>query len=257
PRDIVDTQIEAGLGHTAQERKRIEEWIADVLATRAYEFPSTREPVIDRQLQIGDCQALHLAGRILEDFKPRMLTVQVLALDDAHADFGFWDYNTDYYEYIKHIKTTDELIGNLWERIQKDPYLRETTSLVIRPECGRDDEVNIYGQLGHSPGNYYAHYVWMSALGPDFKKNHVVEERVQRRDLVPTLTYLMSGQNAEYATGHVRTQMFRDDFRLPEYVLPPTAEVKEPVINWEAIVEERRTAEKVKAFARSTVGYGD
>jgi hypothetical protein len=257
PREIVDTNVEMGLGHTASERKRIEDWIADVLKARAYEFPSTREPVIDRQLQIGDCQALHLAGRILKDFKPKMITVQVLALDDAHADFGFWDYNTDYWEYIKHIKTTDELIGNLWAGIQADPYLRETTSLLIRPECGRDDEVNIYGQLGHSPGNYYAHYVWMSALGPDFKKGHVVRERVQRRDLVPTITYLMSGENAEYATGHVRTQLFRDEYRMPDYVLPPTADVREPVINWEAIVEERRTAERIRKLARSTVGYGD
>ena len=82
-------------------------------------------------------------------------------------------------------------------------------------------------------------------------------ERVQRRDVVPTLVYLMSGENAEYATGHVRTQMFKDEYNLPKYILPPTAEVKEPAVDWEKIVEERRTAEKIKEFARSTVGYGD
>jgi hypothetical protein len=28
---------------------------------------------------------------------PKIVTVQLLALDDAHADFGYWDYNTDYW----------------------------------------------------------------------------------------------------------------------------------------------------------------
>ena len=51
--------------------------------------------------------------------------------------------------------------------------------------------------------------------------------------------------------------MFKDEYNMPKYILPPTAEVKEPAVDWEKIVEERRTAEKVKEFARSTVGYGD
>jgi hypothetical protein len=255
PAEMFDLLIEKGLGHTAQERRDIEEWLADVMARRTYIPPSTREPLIDRQLQYGDAQCLVMAPQILKAFKPRILTLQILALDDAHADFGYWDYNTDYWEYIKHVKATDELIGNLWAEVQADPYLRKTTALLVRPECGRDDEVNIYGQLGHSPGNYYAHYVWTMALGPDFKKNHVVEDKVQRRDLATTITYLMGGGNAEHSVGHVRTQMFRDEYRLPKYVLPFTAEATGPA--FETIREDRRTAEQIKKFARSTVGYGD
>ncbi|MFQ5790995.1 MAG: hypothetical protein ACE5JI_11040, partial [Acidobacteriota bacterium] len=228
-----------------------------VMARKSYIPPSTKEPLIDRAVQYGDAQCLHLVPQVLKAFKPKVITVQILAMDDAHADFGFWDYNTDYWEYIRHVKATDELIGSLWNAIQSDPYFRDTTALIVRPECGRDDEINIYGQLGHSPGNYYAHYVWTMALGPDFKKGHIVSERVQRRDLVPTITYLMSGENAEYSTGHIRTQLFRDDYGLPKYELPFTAEVHEPPIDWEKIYAERRTAEKIKQFARSTVGYGD
>ena len=256
PRDLFDLLIEKGLGHTPKERKDIMEWIADVMARRSYIPPSTREPLIDRELQYGDAQALHMVPQILKVFKPKIVTVQVLALDDAHADFGYWDYNTDYWEYIKHVKATDELIGKMWAEVQADPYLRDTTALILRPECGRDDEINIYGQLGHSPGNYYAHYVWTMAIGPDFKKNQVVAGKVQRRDLVPTITYMMSGQSAEHSVGHVRTQMFKDEHRLPPYVLPFTADMK-PGIDWEGPQEERRRAEAFKRFARSTVGYGD
>jgi hypothetical protein len=84
----------------------------------------------------------------------------------------------------------------------------------------------------------------------------VVTDKVQRRDLVPTITYLMSGQKAEHSVGHVRTQMFQDRHRLTPYDLPFTADAV-PGIDWEGEREERRRAETFKRFARSTVGYGD
>jgi len=170
-----------------------------------------------------------LAPQILKSFRPKILTLQILGLDEAHADFGHGYENTGYAEYARHIRVTDELIGNLWTEIQSDPALASKTALIIRPDCGRDDEVDAYGQLGHSPGNDGAHSVWTMALGPDFRKGVVVAERVSRRDLAPTITYLMSGGSAEHATGHVRTQMFRERFRLPEYAPPVMAGIPAPV----------------------------
>jgi hypothetical protein len=225
PRDIVARHLEPELGHSARERSRLEEWLADVRSKRVGEIPSTKESVIDRPLQVGDCQSILMAGEILRAFKPKMITIQLLALDEAHAEHHFSDCDTGFEAYRRHLRTTDELIGRLWADIQADPYFRGTTALLIRPECGRDRTVNPYGQLGHTTGSYDAHYVWTTALGPDFKRGHVVKERVQRRDLAPTITYLMSGENAEYATGHVRTQLFDDRYRMPPYVPPPTVEV--------------------------------
>ncbi len=239
---IVDRDVERGLGHTPGERRRIADFIDGALVRKSYVPPSTRAPVIPREAPLGDAQVLTLVPHILKEFKPKCITAQILALDDAHADFGFWDYNTDFREYLRHIRTTDELIGNIWNEIRSDPYLRDTTALVIRPECGRDDEVDSQGRLGHSPGNHSAHHVWMMALGPDFRKGLRVAERVQRRDVAPTLVYLMSGANAEYATGHVRTQMFKEEYNLPPYVLPPTAGAQKPAADWEKIAEERRMA---------------
>ena len=106
--EIVDLNVEKGLGHTPKERKHVEDFIGGVLAQKSYIPASTREPVINREIPYGDAQVLTLVPQILKEFKPKSITAQILALDDAHADFGFWDYNTDYWEYIKHIKTTDE-----------------------------------------------------------------------------------------------------------------------------------------------------
>lgn len=232
PPELYDINVEPGLGHGARDRARIEEWIADVLASRAYELPSTKRPAVDRPFPLGDCQSIVLAERILRDFKPKMITVQVLALDDAHPDFGSPRSArgaTGFETYLQHLAVLDELIGGLWARIQCDPGLRGTTALLIRPDCGRNAEVDRYGQLGHSPGDDHAHNVWTSALGPDFETGRVVRERVERRDLAPTITYLMSGAGAEHASGHVRTQLFRDRYRMPRYVPPLAGKIVETV----------------------------
>ena len=225
-REIVDRSLERALGHTAFERRVIEDFLADVRARKLYEIPRTKRPVLDGEIQVGDCRSIRIAGRILKAFKPRIITVQVLGLAEACADFGHPPDETGYERYLSHLETTDELLGELWAEIQADPYFRATTALVVRPDCGRDGKIDRYGQLGHCSGSYDAHTVWTMALGPDFPGGRVVRERVQRRDLAPTLTYLMSGESAEHATGHVRTQMFKDAYRLPRYVLPPTAETR-------------------------------
>jgi hypothetical protein len=218
PRDLVARQFERGLGLEERQWVQLEEWVADVVARKAYVPASTRSPLIDREVPYGDAQCLEVAKSILKEFKPRLLTIQILALDDAHADAGFWDYDTDFEQYLQHVATTDELIGNLWDFVQQDPYLKDTTALLLRPECGRDDEVNVYGQLHHSQGNYYAHHVWTLAAGPDIKKGLVRTEKVNRRDFCPTLVYQLAGVDAaRYATGSVRTQMFHDSFGLPGY----------------------------------------
>lgn len=220
PREIVALNVEPGLGTTTRERRELEEFVADVHARRTFVPPRTVVPPIEQPAPLGDAEMLTLAPQILKSFKPKILTLHVLGLDVAHADFGHQHGETGYVHYARHLRTTDELIGNLWSEIQSDPVLSGKTALIIRPDCGRDDRVDRYGQLGHSPGNYDAHVVWTMALGPDFRRGAVVTDLVSRRDLAPTITYLMSGETAEHATGHVRTQMFRQAAGLPEYAPP-------------------------------------
>lgn len=230
PRELVERHVERRLGHSARERVALEEFLADA-RSRGRDLPATRRPCPGRGVLSGDCQSLWLAGQVLRVFKPRIVTVQVLGLDEAHAELGPGDDETGFDRYIDHVERTDELIGELWSQIRADPYFRATTALVVRPDCGRDGQVDALGQLGHSPGDYDAHHVWTMALGPDFERGRVVRERVQRRDLAPTLAYLMTGEEAEHATGHVRTQMFLGRYHLPRYVLPPTAAMP-PVLDW-------------------------
>ncbi len=210
PDDLVSSALESELGHSKKEVREVEEWVADTLQRKLFVPASTKTPLIDREVTYADGQCFELAKYILKEFKPKLITLQILGLDDAHADAGFWDHDTDYEQYLRHIAATDELFGALYDFVRQDPYLRDTTSILLRPECGRDDEVNIYGQLHHSQGNYYAHNVWTLGVGPDFKKGALFKEKVMRRDLCPTVAYLLTGQDvARYTTGSVRTQDVR------------------------------------------------
>lgn len=218
PARLVRDSIELGLGHTKNSRRAVEDWIADAVSRRLDLPASTRTPLVDREVPLGDGQCFEIAKHLLAAFRPKLITIQMLALDDAHADAGFWDYDTDYEQYRQHIAATDELIGNLYDFIRADPYLRDTTAILLRPECGRDDEVNAYGQLHHSQGNYYAHNVWTLGVGPDFREGAVFPEKVMRRDLCPTVVYALTGRDlARHASGSVRTPLFRDEYRLPRY----------------------------------------
>ena len=220
PRELVGAALEPGLENSERELQDIEEWIAHILDRKLFVPASTKTPLIDRETTFGDGQCFELTRHILEAFKPKLITLQILALDDAHADSDDWENDTDFEQYLQHLAATDELIGNLWNFVQSDPYFKDTTSLLLRPECGRDDEVDIYGQLHHSHGNYGSHNVWTLGVGPDFKNGAVFNERVMRRDLCPTIAYLMTGRDiAHYTSGSVRTQMFKDAYGLPEYVV--------------------------------------
>src|SRR5260370_31660598 len=78
------------------------------------------------------------------------------------------------------------------------------------------------------PGEYSSHYVWQLAVGPDYRQGVIVTDPVNRRDVAPTLVYALCGGPASHATGHVRTQMFKEEFWLPVYTATPAARTLEP-----------------------------
>ena len=88
--------VEPGLGHTRQTLKDLEDWLADAVSRRTDVPASTKTSLVDREVPLGDGQCFEIAKHLLRDFRPKLITIQMLALDDAHADAGFWDYDTDY-----------------------------------------------------------------------------------------------------------------------------------------------------------------
>ena len=84
----------------------------------------------------------------------------------------------------------------------KHSYFSSNTAIVLRPEFGRDDEVNRSGQLHHSEGFYYTHRVASIFWGPDFNKGVDRTTVISRSDMAPTIAGVFRAK-AVYAQGRI------------------------------------------------------
>lgn len=216
PRTIVAEEF-PDMGATEQEKKLLEEFIEDCFKRRLYDVTGLKNAAIPRDPFLGDAMALQILPNLLQAFKPRLIIYQQVGHDTGHGAGGYLRQQTGYFEYERVAKTTDEQLGRLFDFVKNDPYFSKTTAIVIRPEFGRDDEINMYGEVNHSEGYYYCHRVGSIWYGPDFRVGRT-KELVNRLDMNPTITKIL-GADAVHATGLVRTQMLKDELAaaLPPY----------------------------------------
>jgi len=151
---------------------------------------------VSRSIQLNSIREI---PRIMQQYRPRVVVCRETSHDVGHQS---------YEDYLRTIKRADETIGGVFDWVGAHPYFHRNTAIVIRPEFGRDDEVNRHGQLHHSYGFYYTHRVASIFWGPDF--NQGVDRRivVQARDLAPTLVTLF-GVCAIQAEGRVLPGLLR------------------------------------------------
>jgi hypothetical protein len=126
---------------------------------------------------------------VLREFRPRVLVLREMAHDKGHDDYA---------EYLQAIRETDCTVGRLFEFVKTDPSFNGNTAIVIRPEFGRDDIVNRFDQLHHSPGFYCTHRVASIFWGPGIRRG-VETKAVNRRDFGPRIARLTRIQYASLA----------------------------------------------------------
>ncbi len=119
---------------------------------------------------------------VLKQDRPRMIVCREMAHDAGHESFT---------EYRRVVRATDSAVGALFDWIKADPYFSQNTAIIIRPDFGRDDEVNAQGELHHSEGFYYTHRVASIFWGPDFRKGVDSRTVINRRDLSPIIATLL------------------------------------------------------------------
>src|SRR5438874_3243246 len=99
--------------------------------------------------------------QLMQHYRPRVLVCREMAPDAGH---------NSYENYLHAVKSTDNAIGMVFDWVKKHPDFGRNTAIVVRPEFGRDDEVNAHGSLHHSYGFYYTHRVASIFWGPDFNR---------------------------------------------------------------------------------------
>jgi hypothetical protein len=217
PRQIIAEEFPDNMGITDPERVQLTDWIEGVMSTRSYEA-SLNHPFIPRSPFVEEGQAIKIIPQILQTFKPRMIIFQQVSHDTGHGAGGYLRYETGHDEYRSTAISTDEAVGQLIDFVKNDPYFSKNTAIVVRPEFGRDDEVNAYGEIHHSKGYYYAQRPASIYYGPDFNTGFDGKTVISRLDMAPTLTKLFN-VDAVHAMGQVVPGLFKPEVgEIPQYV---------------------------------------
>jgi hypothetical protein len=146
----------------------------------------------------GDARALSVAVSVLRLFKPTLMGVVLQNADIAHGSYN---------GYVEVIRRADEQLGRLWDSIQRDPELKDSTTVMILPEFGRDRNLNQRNGLDHGDSSPELMKVSLVAAGPDFKKGKTVSAGLRSVDVCPTACELL-GVQPEFSSGKVMREVF-------------------------------------------------
>jgi len=138
-----------------------------------------------------DAKAFRVARTLLAVFRPALLAIVVREADLAHGSFN---------NYVQVLRRNDEMLGELWDAVQRDRELAASTSLLILPEFGRDADLNSRRGLDHGDGSDDLNYVSIVCAGPDFRRGESVLEDVRTIDVCSTVCDIL-GANPRYARG--------------------------------------------------------
>ena len=139
-----------------------------------------------------------MARNLLSVFRPRLIGVVLQDADIAHRSFN---------GYSEVIRRNDAAIGELMEAIRSDEELRDSTTVFVVPEFGRDSDLNTRRGLDHGDGSDDLRFVHGVAWGPDFRRNVVIKDDRQTIDLTPTIVDLF-GAKARFSRGKVLRDVY-------------------------------------------------
>ena len=109
--------------------------------------------------------------------------------------------------YLKGIQSGDRYVYQLWQTIQSDPVYANKTTLLITSDHGRHLDGVKSGFTNHGDDCEGCRHINLLALGPDFKKNVVLDTTRNQKDIASTVAYLLDF-TIPTSKGEVMKEMF-------------------------------------------------
>jgi hypothetical protein len=163
---------------TSEDNTRIQAHLSEIYADSTYQsfFPDSFGIGLRKQDGgvdgTNDAKTIYHAERVLQKFKPSVMAITLLDIDVCHGDFN---------GYLRNQQLADACVNHLWNFIQADSELRDTTTMIVMPEHGRHlffngNNPDSLGRSGidHGQGDDGDRNVWMLALGPQIQPNQVI-----------------------------------------------------------------------------------
>jgi arylsulfatase A-like enzyme len=172
----------------------------ELMQGREWEKGSSYPTILDyvgRGHRVGTLDEVPSAMELL---RPRLLVCGQMTHDAGHQSYD---------AYLDAVRFTDQGVGKVIQWLNRHPYFRGKTAIVIRPEFGRDDELNSDGHLHHSYGFPSTHRVASIFWGPDFRQGIDRSTVIQSIDMAPTLASVFN-RDAKYSRGRI-LPVFREN----------------------------------------------
>jgi hypothetical protein len=142
----------------------------------------------------NDMQTVNFAEKIIQEYKPELLVVNMQDVDIAHSNFTL---------YANNIQKADYALWHLWETIQSTPGMMNDTILIAMPEHGRNQDGNgLYDGYGREALDHtnddYSREIFSLILGPSgvVVQNQVFsQEKGESIDIVPTIANVLGFDN--------------------------------------------------------------
>lgn len=142
----------------------------------------------------NDMRTVQFAEKIIEEFKPELLVVNMQGVDVAHDNFT---------QYANNIQKADYALAHLWNTIQSTPGMANDTILIAMPEHGRNQNGNglfdAYGReaLDHTNDDM-SREIFSLILGPSgvvVQDQEFSYEKGESIDIVPTIANILGFEN--------------------------------------------------------------
>jgi len=142
----------------------------------------------------NDMQTVHFAEKIIQEYKPELLVVNMQDVDIAHSNFTL---------YANNIQKADYALAHLWETIQSTPGMMNDTILIAMPEHGRNQNGNgLYDNFGREALDHtnddYSREIFSLILGPSgvvVQDQVFAQEKGESIDIVPTIANILGFEN--------------------------------------------------------------
>lgn len=138
----------------------------------------------------------------MDTYHPSLMVINLKQVDSVAHKGVYTDYSNA-------IKVADQIVYDLWQKIQKDPYYKDKTDLIVTTDHGRHSDGYSTGFKDHGGRNHGNRHLLFLAIGPDFKQNEVINIRRDQIDIVPTIGAILEVQTP-YADGEVMTELFNN-----------------------------------------------
>lgn len=148
-----------------------------------------------------DSATCEMSKQILKAYRPHLALISFKE-PDISGHTGIWE------DYVAALKKSDEYIGQIWDFINTDQFYMGKTTVFITNDHGRHLDSIADGFVSHGDQCDGCTHIFMSASGPDFKKDYTTDQAYELIDISKTIAKLLDF-SMQQSTGRVMEDLFK------------------------------------------------